>query len=147
VFDLRETPAAQEVMRIDEAAPGTWLGLGDVAVSAILLESGVQAFNGVQGAPPRAMWQAIDPTGQYKPIWNRLAGVGWIPGVGMPEATNPAPDQILLTFDACASFAQDNVDYVLSDNKDLRSSCLTPRNHFPLPEGKQLTIYRVIAPE
>jgi hypothetical protein len=146
VFDLRKTAASQAVMKIDNAKSGTWLGLGDVETTAILLESGVRAFNGMQGAPSKKMWREIDPSGTYASAWNRLAGIGWTPGSGAPVITNPAPDQISVTFDACATFAQKYVNYVLSDNAALKSSCLSPTEEFPLPKGKELTIYRVTAP-
>ena len=146
VFDLRTTAASQAVMKINATTPGTWLGLGGVETSAILLESGVRAFNGVQGAPSMKMWHEIDPSSKYEFLWNRLADISWTPAVGAPVITNPAPDQILVTFDACASFAQKNVDYVLTDTSELKSSCLIAQREFPLPAGKHLTIYRVEAP-
>ncbi|HEY0258773.1 MAG TPA: hypothetical protein VGC18_02875 [Lacisediminihabitans sp.] len=143
VFDLRTTPEAQAVMHIEKTRPGAWVGIGGVEVSAILLESGAEAFNGVQGAPSATMWREIDPRSQYKPLWNRLAGIGWVPGSGEPSVSNPAPDQILVTFDACSSFAQDHVDYVLSDNDRLPTPCLTAEKRFT-PNSSTLTIYRVI---
>lgn len=145
IFDLRTTPMAKAVMRIDRDRPGNWVGLGDVETSAILLESGVRAFNGVQGAPPKKMWNEIDPDHRYKDLWNRLAGIGWISAPGAPTVSNPAPDQILVSFDACAPFAQNHVDYVLSDQK-LPAGCLIREKSFSLPKAKELSIYRVIAP-
>jgi hypothetical protein len=142
IFDLRTTPEAKAVMSIDKAVPGTWVGIGGVETSAILLESGVRAFNGVQGAPSKTMWHEIDPQGSYKFLWNRLAGIGWVPGTGEPTVTNPAPDQILVSFDACSSFAQKHVDYVLSDTKGLSLSCLVAEQSFRLPKST-LTIYEV----
>lgn len=143
VFDLRTTPTAKAVMRVDAAHPGVWVGVGGVEVTGILLESGVTAFNGTQGAPSPAMWKAIDPTGKYRFNWNRLAGIGWIPQAGEPTVSNPAPDQIMVTIDACSVFAQKHVDYVLSGNPDLKSTCLDRVAAFPIPQST-LTIFRVV---
>jgi hypothetical protein len=143
IYDLRTTPEAKAVMSIDKAVPGTWVGIGGVETSAILLESGVKAFNGVQGAPSKTMWHEIDPHDTYKFLWNRLAGIGWVPGAGEPTVSNPAPDQILVTFDACSSFAQNHVNYVLSDNAALPQSCLIAKQRFRIPKSS-LTIYQVV---
>lgn len=143
VFDLRGTPVARAVMRVDHAAPGAWVGIGGVEVSAVLLESGVEAFAGVQGAPSLTMWREVDPTGKYRFNWNRLAGVGWIPGVGEPVITNPAPDQIVSTFDACSKFAQANVSYVLAKGSELSSACLVKTQSLAAPTAP-FEIYRVI---
>jgi hypothetical protein len=142
IYDLRTTPEAKAVMRIDKAAPGAWVGIGGVDIGAILLESGVRAYNGVQGVPSKTMWHDIDPNGSYEFLWNRLAGIGWVPGPGEPTVSNPAPDQILVSFDACSTFAQDHVTYVLSDNPELSLTCLVPEQRFPLPKST-LTIYEV----
>jgi hypothetical protein len=69
-------------------------------------------------------------------------GIGWIPGSGDPRVENPAPDQILVSFDACAGFAQTNVKYVLSSNRALASPCLETIDSFALPK-ETATIYRV----
>lgn len=144
VFDLRKTPVAQAVMELDRSQKGTWVGVGDVETSAILLESGARAFNGVQGAPSATMWRDIDPASLYRYRWNRLAGIRWVPGQGEPQVSNPAPDQILVTFDACSTFAQEHVEYVLSGNPKLGTSCLDSVDSFVVPK-QILTIYRVIS--
>jgi hypothetical protein len=143
VFDLRTTPVAKEIVQVQKADPGTWVGMGGPEVTALLLETGTHALNGTQGAPSQKMWREIDPTGSSNLVWNRLAGVNWEAGTGEPTMTNPAPDQILVTFDACSSFAQKNVDYVLSDHVDLSSPCLKETKSFDLPVTS-LTIYRVV---
>jgi len=145
VFDLRKTPVSQAVMKLDRFDTGTWVGVGGVETSAILLESGVRAFNGVQGAPSATMWRDIDPTGRYRFSWNRLAGIGWAPAPGEPQVSNPAPDQILVTFDACSTFAQKHVEYVLSGKPTLGKSCLEALDSFVVPK-QTLTIYRVVSP-
>lgn len=142
VYDLRETEVAQAIMQIDEADDTTWVAVGDRLPTALLLESGVEAYNGFQGAPSEAMWDEIDPDGEYEYQWNRLAGIYWTPGDGDPVVDNPVADQIWVTFDACDEFAQDNVDYVLSDTPIEGDSCLVPVETFDIASGA-LTIYQV----
>ncbi|PJJ61729.1 DUF7657 domain-containing protein [Compostimonas suwonensis] len=143
VVDLRETPLSQSIIELDEAAPGTWVGVGSGMTTDFLLESGVEAFNGFQGAPSEQMWSAIDPDGDEEFEWNRLAGVSWVAGPGEPEISNPAPDQIVANFDGCSEFAAGNVDYVLSDAPDLDTSCLTELGRFTLPMST-MTVYEVV---
>lgn len=123
VFDLTDTAVGQQIQDVNAPAPGSWVGIGDFAPTGLLVQSGVQAYNGVQTYPPALMWQQIDPTGQYEYQWNRLANVGWTPGVGAPVVQNPARDQIMVTFDSCSDFARDHVDYVLTTTP-LDQACL-----------------------
>lgn len=145
VLDLRETEVSEAVVALDESTSKTWVGVGGGLTTAMLLESGVQAYNGFQGAPSDDMWSAVDPTGAYELQWNRLAGVSWVAGPGEPVVVNPAADQISVTFDACSAFAQANVDYVLADDQRLDRSCLSPVESFELPRSTML-IYEVVAP-
>ncbi|WBM79487.1 hypothetical protein KIV56_14265 [Cryobacterium breve] len=144
VLDLRETAVSHGVIVTDGAAPKTWVGVGGGLTTAVLLESGVRAYNGFQGAPSRIVWDAIDPGGAFADQWNRLAGVNWKAGAGEPTVSNPAADQIMVTFDGCSSFAQANVGYVLADDHSLDLSCLRAIESFDLPKAS-LTIYEVIA--
>lgn len=146
VFDLRETDASAAIRELDDAAGGaTWVGVGDRMTTAILLESGVEAFNGFQGAPSPYMWGMVDPAGAYEYQWNRLAGVGWEPGTGEPTVSNPAPDQILVTFDACSAFAQEHVDYVVVDEtRELPDECVVELEDFRLAGENELRIYEVV---
>ena len=115
VYELNETVVGTEVQRIDSREPGTWVGIGSYVPTAVLVQSGVKALNGVQTYPPEEMWDEIDPSGEYEDVWNRLANVGWEPGSGEPSVTSPVRDQIRITFDSCSSFGQKHVDYVLTD--------------------------------
>ncbi|AWB95895.1 hypothetical protein DCE93_09670 [Agromyces badenianii] len=142
VLDLRTTALSHEIQRIDDADPRTWVGVGNRLTTAILLESGVEAYNGFQGAPSPGMWGVIDPTSQYEYNWNRLAGVNWLAAPGEPVVTNPVADQIEVTFDACSDFAQENVAYVLSSDKRIDTTCLSEVDSFELPRSTQ-TIYSV----
>ena len=142
VLDLRETAVSQHVQSLDEAEPETWVGVGGTFLAAVLLESGVEALNGTQGAPSHEMWNEIDPDGQYEEAWNRIGAVRWTPGVGEPAVTNPAPDVILSVFDACSAFAQENVGRVLSDT-DIDSPCLAEVDEFVMAKST-ITIYDVV---
>jgi hypothetical protein len=142
VLDLRETPVAQAVMHIDEESDEPWVGVGGSFIIAVLLESGAEAYNGTQGAPSREMWDQIDPDGRYESAWNRIGAVRWTPGEGEPAVTNPVPDVILSTFDACSGFAQRHVGRVLADT-DLVSPCLVATDRFPMPHYT-ITLYDVV---
>lgn len=142
VLDLRETEVSTEVRQLDDAKPAAWVGVGGSFVGAVLLESGVRAYNGTQGAPSHEMWDEIDPDGAYEPAWNRIGAVRWEPGSGEPTVANPAPDVILSTFDACSDFAQQNVAHVLADLA-LSSPCLSKVESFTMPKYT-VTIYDVV---
>lgn len=125
VFDLRETRAGESIALLEATDPSSvWVGVGSYVPTALLVESGVQAYNGVQTYPPEEMWDTIDPSGMFEQEWNRLANVNWTPGVGEPVVSNPVRDQISVTFDSCSKFAQSNVDNVVSDI-ELPQACLT----------------------
>lgn len=125
VFNLaNETDIGREVERIDDQQPGTWLGMGSFQLSSVLVETGVSAFNGVQLYPVAQMWQDVDPTGQYEEQWNRYASLAWEPGTGEPVLRNPQADIVVGTFDSCSTFAQQHVQYVLTDNQ-VDQQCLT----------------------
>lgn len=147
VLDLRETDASQAVRELDAETPdATWVGVGSRLTTAILLESGVEGFNGFQGAPSEAMWDLIDPDAEYEFQWNRLAGVSWAFDDGEPVVANPAPDQILVTLDACSDFAQENVDFVLADAAATSgNACLAEVEDFDIALG-ELTVYEVVPP-
>lgn len=142
VFELTDTEAGRDVVALEKAAPdSTWVGVGGYVTTAMLLESGVRAYNGVQTYPPEEMWDEIDPGSSDADAWNRLANVFWAPGSGEPEVTNPVRDQIQVTFDGCSEFAEEHVDYVLADQA-LDTTCL--RTLDTVTQGTQtLWIYEV----
>jgi hypothetical protein len=142
VYDLRETEVGKAVIELDEANGENWVGVGDRIVSAVLLQTGTQGYNGFQGAPSDTMWDEIDPSGQYEFAWNRLAGIFWVPGEGDPVVSNPVADQIQITFDACDEFAQENVGFVLSDQPLPASDCLVEEEEIEISSG-QFIIYEV----
>lgn len=142
VFDLRETEIGEEVARIALDAPDAdWVGVGGYVPTAVLLSSGVNAFNGVQTYPPEEMWVSIDPSGRYEDRWNRLANVNWVEGDGEPTVANPARDQIVVSFDSCSDFAQETIEFVLTD-LEIDQGCL--REVVAAAEGPSTTrIYEV----
>jgi hypothetical protein len=142
VYDLREVDAGEAIAAIAEQEPDArWVGVGGYIPTAVLVQSGVVAYNGVQTYPPEEMWKEIDPTGRFENEWNRLGNVNWTAGEGEPEVTNPVRDQVLVTFDSCSDFAAEHVDYVLSESP-LDQACLIPVETFD--EGAStLRIYAV----
>lgn len=124
VLDLRETDAVQAIEDLDAADPGDWVGIAQTPLPTMMLvQAGVASYNGFQSAPSAEMWDEIDPSGASEKEWNRLANVSWVVGDGDPDPRNPAPDQIQLTFDSCDDFAQENVEYVISES-DVDQACL-----------------------
>jgi len=144
VLDLRESEPGQQVIATDAGAEGAWVGIGGPVVSAILIESGVEAYNGVQGAPSEEMWHRIDPDGQYERKWNRIGFINWMQAPGEPVVTNPVLDGVVVTFDGCSDFAQENVRYVFTDHP-IDDACLaldTPVE----TDTADFQIYEVVAP-
>jgi hypothetical protein len=145
IFDLTRTAMGQDVRRIDNARPGTWLGIGSYQLGAVLFETGVRSFNGVQLYPSAQMWQQIDPDDHYQSVWNRYASLAWSPGPGDPVAQNPQDDVISLTFDSCSSFGQGRVSYVLAD-RAVDQPCL--RQIDQVTQGASTYLfYEVVNPE
>lgn len=142
VFDLSQTNVGKAVLAAEAAEPGTWVGTGGWPTMAVLMQTGVRAYNGVQTYPSAEMWSAIDPTGQYQAEWNRLAHVNWTIESGEPRVSNPQPDVVLATFDPCSSFAQQRVTYLLA-REPVTLSCLTPVSQ--TQDGPfQAWVYRVV---
>lgn len=117
VFDLATQTEAGRTVRdlVVEDPSARWVGVGGYVPTAMLLETGARSYNGVQTYPPEETWDEIDPEGEYEDAWNRLANVNWVDGDGDPAVSVPVRDQIRVSFDGCSDFAQDNVEYVLSD--------------------------------
>lgn len=124
IFNLNDTQIGQEIAEVNSSDAGVWVGVGSYEVMALMMQSGVEAYSGVQPYPPKEMWDAIDPDGDQEEVWNRLAHVRWTWGPGEPDMSAPYRDAIQLTFDACSSFAQSHVEYVLSDESPPSSDCL-----------------------
>lgn len=139
VVDLaNDTPAGREVQRLAADDPTAhWVGVGSPLSMATVVEAGVPGYSGVQTYPSTTMWDQIDPQHAYEGIWNRLAHVYWTPGTGDPMPRTPSPDQIHLTFDSCADFAQEHVAYALVDGGPLNQPCATEVGSFTSGSVKQ----------
>ena len=144
VYDTGQTAIGRELTSLDRSDSGAWVGVGSTFLPTVLLvQSGMKSFNGFQSAPAPTMWRWIDPTHRYENVWNRLANVAWSAGSGEPVPFNPATDQIRVSFDSCAEFAQRHVKYALSDAK-LDQSCLKQAAH--IRQGPStFWIYRVVS--
>jgi len=143
VFHLNDTRIGKKIAQVESADPGVWVGVGSYETMALMMASGVEAFNGVQPYPPKEMWKEIDPTGAQEEVWNRLAHVRWTWGPGEPQLSAPYRDSIQSTFDACSAFGQKHVDYVLSDEKPPSLGCL--EEIASIRQGKSdMQIYRVL---
>lgn len=123
VLDLRDTALGRAVQEVQAARPGTWVGLDDGAVVAVLREAGVPSFSGVQGWPSDEMWDLIDPAGTQESAWNRYAHVGWTADPAAEAIALPAADALTLRFDSCAELAQEHVDYVAT-SEPLDQACV-----------------------
>ena len=125
LYSLNSTGISKFVQERNVAAgsDANWVAVGGFIPATVLMHSGVTAMNGVQTVPQFPLWNLIDPERQYEQAWNRLGNISWAPGSGEPVPSNPAADQIQLNFDACSSFAQQHVNFVLSD-EPLPQTCL-----------------------
>jgi len=143
VFDLTETTLGDAIETTDDADPGEWVGVGSYETMAVLVQSGVASFSGVQTYPSVEMWNEIDPTGRYEEEWNRLAHIQWEFGSGEPTMTNPRPDVVRVVLDPCSTFAGEHVDFVLTDDGPASSECL--REVMTVQQGALLMrIYEVV---
>jgi hypothetical protein len=144
-FDLRDTDAGTAMLQLEEAQRGEWVGVGSQTVAALVVATGVSGYNGFQTYPADEMWQQIDPDGSDEEVWNRLAHVRWTWGDGEPRFTAPQRDMIVGGFDACSDFAQDNIEYVVSDEVPPSKDCLRPLAD--LQQGaSSIQLYEITSP-
>lgn len=143
VLDMRDTNAVDVIEQIDAEEPGDWVGIASTPLPTMMLvQAGVSSYNGFQSAPSDEMWGEIDPSGRFEEEWNRLANVSWVLGSGDPAPRNPAPDQIQLTFDSCDVFAQENIEYVISES-EIDQDCVELRDR--AQDGPTTTwVYEVV---
>ena len=144
VLDLRATDAGRAIERVQRAEPGAWLGLGGARVAAILRETGVEAYSGVQPYPSEEMWSEIDPDKSSEAAWNRYAHVNWTLSPDAQEAVNPQADVVVARLDTCSAFAQKYVDHVFTE-QTVDQPCVRLVESIPA-NGTAFFIYDVVAP-
>lgn len=132
VLDLRETPIGHEIESVNDASPGAWVAVSGIGTTAVLRETGVVAYSGVQAWPSTVMWNELDPDGSDVTAWNRYAHVNWTTDPAAPEIALVAGDVVHVRFDSCGSFAQHYLQYVLSDTP-VGQACVRPVA--TVPEG------------
>jgi hypothetical protein len=141
VVDLRSTNIGEAIAQTEKAHPGAWVGVGGADVMAVLRESGVEAYSGVQPYPSAEMWKDLDPTSSNVAAWNRYAHVNWTLSPDAPEITVPQADVLLLRFDSCAAFEQRYVKYVLTA-QPVQQGCVRLVRSIP-ESGTSFYIYAV----
>lgn len=144
VLDLRATDAGRAIEQVQQSEPGTWLGLGGADVAAILRETGVEAYSGVQPYPSEEMWSEIDPDKSSEAVWNRYAHVNWTLSPDAPEAANPQPDVVVAHLDTCSAFAQKYVDHIFTEQV-VDQPCARLVETIPA-NGTAFRIYDVVTP-
>ncbi len=125
VYDLNQTRVGATMDRIDAKNPGAWVGVGSAEMMALVMETGVQGYSGLQSYPPKKMWSQIDPDDSSENVWNALAHVFWQWGRGEPKVQRYQVDVIVNSIDPCSAFAQQDVRYIVSDVVAPGTSCLT----------------------
>lgn len=144
VYDLNDTEIGEAIHAVDDG--GAWVGVGSYLMMALVMQTGVDGYNGVQMYPPEETWDDIDPDHSDEWVWNRLAHVRWTWGEGEPQFTAPQRDQILGGFDACSDFAQNHVSFVVSDETPPSSACLEELDD--VEQGRtDVQIYRIVPEE
>jgi hypothetical protein len=144
VYDLNDTEIGEAIHAVDDG--GAWVGVGSYLTMALVMQTGVDGYNGVQMYPPEETWEQIDPDGSDENVWNRLAHVRWTWGSGDPVFTASQRDQILGQFDACSDFAQTHVSYVVSDETPPSDACLEQLDD--VEQGRtDFQIYRIVPEE
>ena len=144
VLDLRDTNIGRKIISLQHEHPGTWLAIGDPGTAAMLRETAVDAYSGVQGWPSQQMWDQIDPHGSQAKLWNRYAQIWWTASPVKDAIRPTGPDSLRLRLDACSTFAQSHLTYVLTQNV-LDQPCLRKVSEVSEPTSRYW-IYRVSRP-
>lgn len=126
VLDLRSTSVGQAIEKAEADEPGAWVAVGPLGATAVLRETGVEAYSGVQGWPTQEMWAELDPDGSDRTIWDRYAHVNWTADPTAPPLTLVQADVVQVRLDSCDPFAQQHLAHVLSQ-QPLDQPCLAAR--------------------
>jgi hypothetical protein len=142
VFDMRTTDIGKAIEEVDEASPGTWVSVSGIAGTAVLRETGVESYSGVQAWPSEEMWHDLDPDGSDEASWNRYAHVNWTADPAAAPITLIQADLLQIRLDSCGTFAQAHLDYVLSE-APLDQECVEQVT--AVPEGAStFYIYEIV---
>lgn len=145
VYDLNDTLAGTAMHSVDDD-DAVWVGVGSYLTMALVMQTGVEGYNGVQTYPPDETWDEIDPDGSDEGVWNRLAHVRWTWGPGEPIFVATQRDAIVGNFDACSVFAQSHVTFVVSDETPPTRACLEELDD--IEQGStDVQIYRIVPEE
>lgn len=123
VLDLRATDVGRAIEQTEAREPGGWVAIGSLGATAVLRETGVEAYSGVQGWPTGEMWDELDPDGRDRPIWDRYAHVNWTADPAAAPIALVQADVVQVRLDSCDPFAQRHLAHVLSQ-QPLDQACL-----------------------
>jgi hypothetical protein len=125
---------------------GSWVVLEDRLLINFPMMADKDSLSGIQFAPQLDLWKQLDPTGQYKEVYNRYAHVLFVDDKKMDTPlTLKHADLFVVKFDPCTTFIQKNVTYALSPKLLTDTSCAKLDKTITLP-AKQLYIYKVTTP-
>nr|WP_146135260.1 hypothetical protein [Antricoccus suffuscus] len=146
--DLRNSSTAQKFMAIGvDARRGHELWATDSKLTAALLTAtGVPQLGGNQVTGPVAKkWQQLDPSSQYKEIWNRGVSaiiMRWTTDSNATISLGAARDQIIVSVDPCALPAKGfNLTHIVSEGP-LPNGCLISNGTFEW-NGAEKYIYAI----
>ena len=143
--NIPETSLYKAVEAIRETEPEALFALEDIPYpyTNYFLLTGVPSLNATQVSPRFEVFEALDPDGTYREIYNRYAHIL----VSLKEDSGTAfellnPDYFRLTLDAETLYKTAGVRYVLSPN-DLSAFSKNGVVFVPVFSENGLTIYRL----
>jgi hypothetical protein len=136
---LINSPLTHTVTTINAKHPGTWVVLDSLEYNTYLPAANIRTLSGVYQYPQFNLWDKLDPTGQYKPIYNRYAQAVFAENA-------PAKMYLIqndwfdIKFNGCDPFIQQQSDYILSVHPT-DTTCLRAIDMVQFP-GKTFYIYK-----
>lgn len=146
--DMRGSVAAEkaQAMAADAERTHTLYAADSLAMSALLVASGVPALTGYQvTGPNEEQWERLDPDHEAEGIWNRGASYVYVqftqpdgkPAGAEPTITTTAGDVIVVTVDPCWLANSDlGVSHIVSIS-ELDSPCVEETDNFTWYNGPQ----------
>ena len=132
MYDRSEPVALQKAAGVIDkhySSKRNWIALNSVLLENIPLVAGKHSLTGVETYPQLSLWQRLDPKGIYDTEYNRYARVIFTDQTaqGSPLFTNPATDELNITFNCSVAQKLPDLGYVLSPN--VMESSLFPCLH------------------